>query len=665
MATKNIKAGNAFVEIGIRNRIAAGAKGVQNDLTRLSNSLKSHGQSIIKLGGAISTAMAAPLALALRAGSEMQETMGKFSTVFGDAASEIQKWGSSTATAMGVSEQSMMAMLASMQDLLVPMGVAPIVAQDMSKELSALAIDLASFNNMNPAKAFEDLMAAMTGSGEVMKKYGVILSQTAVNQKLLNDGLDPKKASEAQKAQARLTIIMKGTTAAQGDAIRTSGSFANQLKSLKALLSDVAVALGQPLLDPMAKFLGKLKIGIGSIKEYVKQNFDMVRVLGLSTVAVAGLGVAFVGLGGVITAGGIAFGVMAKGVALLLNPIALVLAGVAALGLGIAKYTELGGTAIAALQERFSPLVATIKQSIQMIVKALAAGDIETAWKALTAILELAWLDLTDEMKSAWVGFWDFALDTTSNISAEIATLVRGLADLFDRLLQGYERNYNTMYQSALKFFSDPEVRVIGKPVALTAEDPGAKFATKNLGLTGAVQSMRDFGREMYEEVRRRKQRRDQQRDFDKEMRDGRRVQLLEELDNLNRKQYAENAANEEATQTANDKNEEENKTIDMMKLYRKAISDTNKQFGNFLSKTTSANGMDDALGGMGSVAGQTGTFSAFGASIIGRAPEMQKVTDPALLKEQKILNRLIRRVEKNTRRAKAQGPAVFVGDIA
>lgn len=665
MATKNIKAGNAFVEIGIRNRIAAGAKGVQNDLMRLSNSLRSHGQSIMKLGGAISTAMAAPLALALRAGSEMQETMGKFSTVFGEAASDIQKWGASTATAMGVSEQSMMSMLASMQDLLVPMGVAPDVAKEMSKELSALAIDLASFNNMNPDKAFEDLMAAMTGSGEVMKKYGVILSQTAVNQKLLNDGLDPKAATEAQKAQARLTIIMQGTTAAQGDAIRTSGSFANQLKGLKALLFDVAVALGQPLLDPMAELLAKLKIGVNSVKEFVKQNSEMVRVLGLSMVAVAGLGVALVGLGGVITAGGIAFGVMAKGIGLLLNPIAFVLAGVSALGFGILKYTEIGGMAIAALQERFGPLVATIQQSIKTIIKALSAGDIETAWKALTSMLELAWLDLTDEMKSAWVGFWDFALDTTSNVASDIAYLIRGLADLFDRLLQGYERNYNTMYQSALKFFSDPDVRVIGDPVALKETDPGARFATKNLGLTDAVQDMRAFGREMYEEVRRRRQQRNQQRDFEQEMRDGRRVQLLEELDNINKKEYAENAATQSSTETAEEKNEEEKKAIDITKEYRKAIRDTNKRFTDFLSMTPTSAGDETGVGGMGGVVGQTGTFSAFGASIIGRAPAMQKVTDPALLKEQRILNRLIQKVERNTRRAKAQGPAVFVGDIA
>ena len=170
MAQRNIKAGSAYVEIGIRNRISAGAKAVQADLNKLSSSLKNQGQSIMRLGGVLAASVTAPLAIAIRAGSQMQETMGKFNTVFGDAAGEVQAWGETTAAAMGISEQSMMSMLSGMQDLLVPMGVLPDNATNMSKTLSGLAVDLASFNNMSPEKAFEDLMAAMTGSGEVMKK---------------------------------------------------------------------------------------------------------------------------------------------------------------------------------------------------------------------------------------------------------------------------------------------------------------------------------------------------------------------------------------------------------------------------------------------------------------------------------------------------------------
>ena len=138
---KNIKAGSAFVEIGIRNRIAAGAKAVQADLRKLSSKLRGQGQQLMKIGGMMTAAVGAPLAIAIRAGSQMQETMGKFNTVFGDAAGEVQAWGQTTASAMGISEQAMMSMLSGMQDLLVPMGMLPDQATGISKTLSELAVE--------------------------------------------------------------------------------------------------------------------------------------------------------------------------------------------------------------------------------------------------------------------------------------------------------------------------------------------------------------------------------------------------------------------------------------------------------------------------------------------------------------------------------------------
>ena len=651
MATKNIKAGNAYVEIGIRNRISAGAKGVQADLNRLSNSLKSHGQSIMRLGGAISAAMAAPLALAIRAGSQMQETMGKFTTVFGDAAKSMQAWGETTATAMGVSEQSMMSMLSSMQDLLVPMGVMDEKARDMSKELTALAIDLASFNNMSPEKTFEDLMAAMTGSGEVMKKYGVILSQTAVNQELMQNSIDPKAATEAQKAQARLTIIMRGTTAAQGDALRTSASFANRLKALKAILTDVAVSLGAPLLDPLAHFLGYLNNGVGFLKTFVKENQELVRVLGMGMIAIGGVGVSLVGLGGVLTAAGIAFGVLAKGIGLILSPVGLALAGVAALGYAIVQYTDIGGRAIDAFKERFGPLAEAVKASMDAIGKALAAGDIQGAWNILAASMELVWLDLTDELKSAWVSFVDFVLDTTSNIGRDIAHLVTGLADLLQSVVRRFENAYNEMYQNALDHFtSGSGVKTIGARVPLKKTDPGLQFATNNLGIHSPFDSMRRFGYEMGDEVRRRQQARQDQRAADAEKRQDRMAELRAIIEDGRNRVVPEK---EKPKSDAGKKKDEEPKDIKANDEIEKANDELAKVLDKFLKDTDEKFDIESEKPGetkqeeLGQRPGQTGTFSAFGASVIGATPPIQKVSDPAALKEQRIANRQLAQMNR------------------
>ena len=653
MATRNIKAGNAYVEIGIRNRVAAGAKAVQADLNKLSASLQKHGQSIMRLGGAVSTAMAAPLALAIRAASEMQETMGKFNVVFGEAAKNMRQWGEETANAMGVSERSMMNMLSSMQDLLVPMGVAPESARDMSKELSALAVDLASFNNMKPDKAFEDLMAAMTGSGEVMKKYGVILSQTAVNQELLQNSIDPKVATEAEKAQARLTIIMRGTTAAQGDAIRTSGSFANRMKALGATLVDITAHLGQPLLEPLAHLIGHMKAAASGVKDFVKENQDMVRVGGMAMIAVGGLGVALVGLGGVLQVVGMGLGVLAAGIGLLISPVGLALGAVTALAVGLVKYTDIGMKAIDALAERFGPLVKSVQEAVAGISKALQAGDIKGAWEILAATLELVWLDLTEELKTSWASFIDFFLDSSTNLITDIGILGTQLADLLQGVVRSLENAYNSFYQKNLDFVmaTQNDVRVIGDRVPLTKDDPGLQFATNRFGIHSGLDALRDSGRLRMDEQRRKKNSRDERREAEREEREMRRQELAAQIKGMSARILP---MDPNLLDNQTDKNKDEkNKDNEINEELTKVNDDLADVLKKFLAETSAefAVESDRGLATESPTFGRTGpsgTFSAFGAMVMGMTPPMQKVSDPEGIKEQKIANRQLAQMNRH-----------------
>jgi len=138
---------------------------------------------------------------AIKKASDYQEVMSKFETVFGDRTSEVKAWGDEFANQVGRSKTQTAQFLAGAQDLFIPLGFEPGAAEQMSKTVTGLAVDLASFNNMADEDVMRDLQAAMTGSGETMKKYGVIVSEAAVKQELLNQGLDPKVASDQQKVQ--------------------------------------------------------------------------------------------------------------------------------------------------------------------------------------------------------------------------------------------------------------------------------------------------------------------------------------------------------------------------------------------------------------------------------------------------------------------------------
>ena len=140
-------------------------------------------------------------------------------------------------------------MAASSQDTFVPMGFARGEASQLSIQMTKLATDMASFNNANDVEVMNALQSAIVGNHETMRRFGVVITQTTLNQELLNMGIQGgvKSATEQEKVQARLNIIMKGTTDAQGDAIRTSDSLANRTKGLKAQFEAFAIRIGSEL----------------------------------------------------------------------------------------------------------------------------------------------------------------------------------------------------------------------------------------------------------------------------------------------------------------------------------------------------------------------------------------------------------------------------------
>lgn len=206
------------------------------------------------LGAAVGATSIAVFSQAITKASDLQETMNKFRVVFGDQASEMEAWGTTFGKQVGRSKQQVMDFMSQAQGLVVPMGIDQGQAAQMSQTLAALSFDLASFHNSTDAEAFEALRSALTGEAEPMKKFGVIVNETAVKAELLKKGLDPTTANEAQKAMARYNIILEGTKQAQGDVERSGDSFANRLKALQASWDDLSAGIGTAFL-PVAEAL--------------------------------------------------------------------------------------------------------------------------------------------------------------------------------------------------------------------------------------------------------------------------------------------------------------------------------------------------------------------------------------------------------------------------
>lgn len=237
-----VEVDTAKLQTGLKNA----TKNIRNDINKLGK---------LFLGFGIATT-AALIAVTNKA-SDLQETTSKFNTVFRGQREEAEKWAKTLVKSYGVSTEQSRRFLASIQDLLVPMGMNRIEAGKLSNEVVQLSIDLGSFNNMPTEKVMLDIQSALVGNFETMKKYGVVLNETRVQQEIMNQGwvTNKKDITQSMKAQAAYNLIINGSTDALGDFARTSDGYANQVKIMQAGLTDLIAGLGDGFLPLMIQLV--------------------------------------------------------------------------------------------------------------------------------------------------------------------------------------------------------------------------------------------------------------------------------------------------------------------------------------------------------------------------------------------------------------------------
>ena len=245
--------------IGLLNIVfGADLRGFDRAMKKAQKSIAKFSTKMRNVGKKLTTNVTLPIIAlgvgAVKMAAQFEEVESKFNAVFKHLAKDVKDWAKITGEAIGRSQIEMLGFLSTLQDTFVPLGFSREKAAEFSKTLTTLAFDLASFNDKADAEVIKALQSAIVGNHETMRAYGVIINQAGLNQELLNMGVKDgvKNASEAQKAQARLNLIMAGTIDAQGDALKTADSLTNQLKALRAAVSNLAVEFGN-ILIPLAK----------------------------------------------------------------------------------------------------------------------------------------------------------------------------------------------------------------------------------------------------------------------------------------------------------------------------------------------------------------------------------------------------------------------------
>ncbi len=422
--TRGIRAGRAFVELGVSDKLSAG-------LRRAQRRLEAFGAGVQRLGlrlASIATAAFAPLGIAaVKAASDAEESLSRFAQVFGREAEAAGKFADELAKRVGRSGLAARDALGTFQSFFKGLGFAGPEARELSQTLTELAIDFASFNNLSDEEGIERSISALSGSSEVLDRFGINIKQAALEQELLRMGINKSwtEVTEQEKALARLNVIMRsmGDQGAVGDATRTAGSFANRMKRLRGELRDAAVAIGRALLPVLTPMVKVVTAAVQAVRSWAEQNPRLVATIFGVGAAVVAAGAALIGIGLAISLAGVAMGGLATAVGIvgaalgaLLSPIGLVVAAVVGLGGTLLVTSGKGGEAIAWLMEQFTRLRDWVSKVTRGIADALAAGDIALAAEILWLSLKVIWQKGVAALNSAWLEARRFFVSTAQSM---------------------------------------------------------------------------------------------------------------------------------------------------------------------------------------------------------------------------------------------------------
>lgn len=230
-------------------------KQANNDVETSAGKLSEFGK---KAGVAFAAAAAAAGAMAVKIGidavkaaSDLSETISKVGVLFGETSKDIEKFADGAASSLGQTKQQALNAAATFATFGKAAGLS---GQDLSKfsiNFVKLASDLASFNNTSPEQAINAIGSALRGEAEPLRAYGVLLDDASMRQKALELGIvsTTKNAlTPQQKVLAAQALIYAQTSAAQGDFERTSDGLANKTRILTAQLENAKVTIGEALL---------------------------------------------------------------------------------------------------------------------------------------------------------------------------------------------------------------------------------------------------------------------------------------------------------------------------------------------------------------------------------------------------------------------------------
>lgn len=246
--------------------------GVQNGVSVIKQSFNGLGSAVKKIGLLIAGAFAVGKLVqfgkeCVELGSDLAEVQNVVDVTFTTMSDKVNEFAKNAMTSAGLSETMAKRYVGTFGAMSKSFGFSEAQAYDMSTALTQLTGDVASFYNISQDLAYIKLKSVFTGETETLKDLGVVMTQSALDQYALANGYGKTTSAmtEQEKVALRLAFVQKQLSAASGDFIRTSDSWANQVRVMQLQLQSLKATVGQGLINIFAPVLKVINILLGKL----------------------------------------------------------------------------------------------------------------------------------------------------------------------------------------------------------------------------------------------------------------------------------------------------------------------------------------------------------------------------------------------------------------
>lgn len=227
--------------------------------------------------------------------SSIEKMQNKFDVVFGDMRDEVDKWTQEYSDAIGRNKNDIKTYLADQQNLLVGFGMTRQAGAEMAEQMTSLALDLASFGNMDETASVNAMTKAVMGESEAAKTLGAVLNDSTRAQAMATLGLKGTydKLDQLTKMQVNYQAILQQSPDAIGDCQRSLDSYESTKKRYIAKLKEIKTIVGQFFLPTYQKILSIGAKGLTMIRDWLQKLTDLTDKLGGSQRVLSVLAAAF------------------------------------------------------------------------------------------------------------------------------------------------------------------------------------------------------------------------------------------------------------------------------------------------------------------------------------------------------------------------------------